>query len=229
MSKWKCSWLSDPDCQKAGIRSRGVMTTYIYLFIIMAMLFGLPGLLAWYCHRLLWKRLTPKYGWTLVSKDFHWRSSFVDDRMAGEYQDRKLSFSYHFSIHHGNVGFWHNRWQTQLQIATAITPDGHFRLDQKKLFRKAGPPIGDRTFDKHTRIIKEKPKGYTAEFLSEPTLRKRVARFFANPVMGDRKISLTPTGLLRLHDSGMIQSEKRLLKNLDLLSDLAKVVENRGN
>lgn len=207
------------------------MIIKIILLLLISWFLGMTGFLAWYIHRAVWKRIASKYGWTYFPGKFSWIPFGVKDHIKGDYRGRKLRFSYRFG-HQPTLDGDIDYWQTKYQITPNLPPAGHsggyFRLDQNKLLRKAGPPIGDRYFDKKARIIKEKRKGYTAIFLSDTTIRKRVARFLANSVMDDRKISLTPTGLLKLQDSGLFQSEKRMLKALDLLSDLADIVEDPG-
>jgi hypothetical protein len=199
------------------------METVIFISIIIALLFFWPGYIVRYCHQFLWKRLATKYEWDFYPGTFNWRAA-GKDRMTGIYRGRKFGFSYYA---HWNSGYGErDYWQTQSQITASLPPDGFFRLDRRSLFRRGGEKINDRYFDKHTRIYREKRIGYTGIVLSDPAIRRRVANYLANPLVEDRKISLTPTGRLKLQDSGIIQTEKRLLKALDLISDIAEVVED---
>jgi len=209
------------------------MDIYIVLvlvLLIMTVLFFWPFLIVRYIHRRLWGRLANKYGWKfdpgkLGMIILHPRSV---DRLTGTYRGRKFQMTYTAGlkpdggVESGDIDFY----VTAIQVNTSRAPEGNFRLDQKKLLRRKKGTIGDPLFDRTVRVCIEKPKGFMREFLADPVLRRRVSDFFGNAMMDDRKISLTPMGKLKLHDTGLPQSEKRLLKNLELLSDLAEVVEN---
>jgi hypothetical protein len=173
-----------------------------------------------YSHKHLWQRFSQKYNLSYNPGDFIWGGFAVaQDIMTGSYRGRKLRIVY--SIFMGKKDIW----QIKIQLKAKVDPDGIFRLDQKGLLKKKRPPLGDKGFDKHTRIIKDSPRGYLKAVLSDQALRESVSDFFANPFDVERKINLTPKGMLWLQDQGVYQTERRLLANLNLLSDLADAVE----
>lgn len=184
-------------------------------------------------HRRLWKGLAEEYGWKFVTGKLTWflGTPMSMDRMTGTYRGRKFRMLYRLAYGGEGVGEFGGGgfafYNTQIIITAACRPQGQFRLDQNRLFKRKGAKgkTNDRYFDKKSRIYHERPKGFTGDFLADPVLRRRVAKFFANPMMDDRKVSLTPVGNVRLQDTGLHQSEKRFLMELELLSDLAEVVE----
>jgi len=140
------------------------------------------------------------------------------DRLNGTYRGRKFQMRYTTGLkpdgryEGGDIDFY----ITAIQVNASRAPEGQFRLDQKKLLRRKKGTIGDPSFDRTARVCYEKPRGFTSEFLNDPELRRRVSKFLGNSMMDDRKISLTPTGRQKLQDTGLPQTEKRLLKNLEL-------------
>ncbi len=199
---------------------------------IAAMIFGsvfiVRGL-----HRRLWERLAEKYGWKFCTGKLSWyfATPMSTDSMTGTYRGREFSMLYRLAYGDDVVEGGFAFYNSQIIISAACPPEGQFRLDQNRLLRRKGAKgkTNDRYFDNKARICHERPKGFTGDILADPALRRRVAKYFANPIQDNRKISLTHAGNMRLQDTGLHQSEERFLMELELISDLVEVVETHGN
>jgi hypothetical protein len=153
-------------------------------------------------------------------KDF-FQGSFPG-KVRGSYRGRNLTLDYRDDPIMTRQGYNRASYSAVVEMAIQNPKQGSLML---KTGRKSNPQSGD-LFDQRINVT-SRPNAFGQGILVDPALRQRLALTLTQDWMNPGKINVVRTGSLVFSKDGFYTKSEELVALLDLLSDLAGVVETR--
>jgi hypothetical protein len=151
-------------------------------------------------------------------KDF-FQGSFPG-KVRGSYRGRNLTLDYRDDPIMTRQGYKRASYSAVVEMAIQNPNKGSLML---KPGRKSNPQSGD-FFDQRITVT-SKPNAFAPSILVDPALRQRLALTLTQDWKNPGKINVVRTGSLIFSRDGFYSKSEQLVALLDLLSDLAGVVE----
>jgi hypothetical protein len=145
-------------------------------------------------------------------------------KVSGTNHGRKLAFQYRNDPSMTRQGYSRANYSAVLEMAIRNPQQGSLALEARMTAQRQRPD-GD-LFDQHV-VVRSKPEAFFAGLQITPPLRQRVAAMLTKDRLNHGKVNVVRTGALVFERYGIFFRSDDLAEVLDVLGDLADLVESR--
>jgi hypothetical protein len=144
-------------------------------------------------------------------------------KVSGTYRSRKLTFQYRNDPSMTRQGYSRANYSAVLELALQNPQQGSLALEARVTAKQAQGDL----FDQHVEV-RSKPEAFFASLQIDPPLRQKLADMLTKDRLNPGKINVVRTGSLVFERYGIYFRSDDLAEVLDVLEDLADLVESRS-
>ncbi len=182
---------------------------------------GIAGITIMLAAELLLFNFAQAGSFTFQAGRYNLRSAQWPHVLRGSHRDHDVTIMYSLG-HYFAEG--ENRGISTITYAVPPHPKVHLRVAPRRLFERKAQRSGVHSFDNWV-TVRGGPKAFVQSLLSDESVRTRLKATISPTFTFTSTLSMAPAGPLVLRHKSMFLSPSRIEMDLELLGDIAAVVD----